>query len=72
MAIGCVGTGCRIDLAAARYPLGYPGCENRLAYLAHEAGYPGEMLAFAPWRRTMMVLEGPRRRWSRLFSEFVG
>jgi hypothetical protein len=30
---------CKIDLAAASFPLGYPGCENRLAYLAHEAGY---------------------------------
>lgn len=30
---------CRIDQDAARFPLGYPGCENRLAYLAREKGY---------------------------------
>ena len=30
---------CRIDLKKADFPFGYPGCENRIAYLAHEAGY---------------------------------
>ena len=31
--------GCRIDLSKSGFPLGYPGCENRIAFLAHKAGY---------------------------------